>query len=253
MSPTYLKTREAFTGNGKAATQINANNTAIHHIATMYDHAGESFTSAGITGVAAGKLGDQNARNLKTDSQAIGTELAKSYVSGGQTTQDEIKNWKDLVDPTSALMTTGKIQGNLKEIVNLLEGKLDATQTQWDTGMPQGAVTPRFAKQGGIISDESRQILDNINQGRKAFFGLPVPDGSKTQAQISQERGSLGTQATQVPQAAQTPQAAPQAQAPQVTPSSHTFSPSGWAKANPKGDVAAATAQAKASGYQVGQ
>jgi hypothetical protein len=188
-SPVYLKTRESFTGQGKNAQQVNAGNTTIHHLGRMYDHASQSLTSAGLTGKVTGFLGDQNARNLNTDKTAVGTESAKMYVNGGQTTEGEIHQWQGLIDPTSAGMTTGKIQGNIKEILGLIQGKQSALQSTWESGMPKGAKMPPFQHNGGILSDESLKIIDNIRSGQRPFNGITedgTPDGKPIQQSKSQ-------------------------------------------------------------------
>ncbi len=166
------------------ARQVNAGNTTIHHLARMYDHAGEPNTSAGLTGAITGFLGDQNVRNMNIDKTAVGTESAKMYVNGGQTTEGEIHQWQGLVDPTSTGMTTGKIQGNIKEILGLIQGKTNALQTVWESGMPEGAKVPKFQHNGGILSDESLKIIDNIRSGQRPFTGITedgTPDGKPIQ------------------------------------------------------------------------
>jgi hypothetical protein len=142
----YQKMRNDFTS-GKTSVGINSYNTAISHLGTMYDHV-SGTNSLQINN----PLSDVH-RQLQLDNQLVSTELAKA-VSNGQMTEGE----KNQIMGSISGMTVGSYQTRIKEAVQLMNGKLEAYQQQWQNGMPTGVVTPVK-----IVSDQAQQTMNRIS------------------------------------------------------------------------------------------
>lgn len=141
----YFKTRQDFTS-GKTSVGINSYNTAIAHLGTMWDHV------SGTNSLQLNNPFSDVHRQLEVDKQLVSTELAKA-VSNGQMTEGE-KN--DLLTSISGA-TVNSYQTKINEAVDLLDGKLEAYQQQWNNGAPPGAVS-----QVRILSPQSEQTIARI-------------------------------------------------------------------------------------------
>jgi hypothetical protein len=142
----YFKMRQDFTS-GKTAVGKNSYNTAIAHLGTMWDHVSNT-NSLQLNN----PMSDVH-RQLNDDLQLVSTELAKA-VSNGQMTEGEKK---DILGALKSYTVHG-YQTNIKEMTQLLHGKLEAYQEQWSSGAPPGAVT-----QVPIISKKAEDTLARIN------------------------------------------------------------------------------------------
>lgn len=149
--PAYQKMRTAFTS-GKEAQGINSFNTVANHLARMYDHTKATATLPGVSGVARA-FGDETAAALNSDRQAVATELSKAY-AGGQISEGEVNEWNKKLK----VWSPAELRNNIKEISSLLQGKLDAYQNQWETGMPVGVVSPIH-----IVSPAAQSAFDHIH------------------------------------------------------------------------------------------
>lgn len=144
--PAYMKTRAAFTS-GAESKGINAFNTAIAHLGEVYDHA-DSAVGAG----AKSFFGNKDAAALNTARTAVAEELAKAY-AGGQASLEQVKSMKELLDTQSP----AKLKNNVKEVVQLLKGKLESYNDQWENAKPSASI-PNFK----VLSDKSASVLDKI-------------------------------------------------------------------------------------------
>jgi len=170
----YFKTRQDFTS-GKTSTAINSYNTAIAHLGTMYDH---------VSGTNSLQLNNPAAdvhRQLDLDKQLVSTELAKA-VSNGQMTEGE----KNQILSSVSGYTVGSYQSRIKEAVQLLNGKLESYQQQWNNGAPPGAVS-----KVRILSPQSEATIARIN-------GQAAPNQQGQTAPNQQGQGSQGSQFSHV-------------------------------------------------------
>jgi hypothetical protein len=149
--PAYVELRKAFTS-GKEAVGINAFNTVAGHLSLMYDHAKATATLPGVSGVSR-FFGNEAAAALNSDRQAVSTELAKAY-AGGQLSEGEINQWNKRLNVWSPV----ELRNNIKEVTNLLQGKLDGYKNQWASGMPTGVATPI-----PLVSSAAQTAFDHIH------------------------------------------------------------------------------------------
>jgi hypothetical protein len=134
-APAYAATRKAFTS-GKPADGINAINTAMMHMQTMYDNA-SWLASTPIVGAAERFFGNQKAMDLKDAKTALVGELGRAYQAGSITEKDK-DEWSSRINAWSPQET----RGNAKAFIKLLSGKLEGLQNQWNSGSPPAAVAP---------------------------------------------------------------------------------------------------------------
>lgn len=134
----YGKLRSDFTS-GKEATGINQSNTALHHINLM-QRALDRGATLGYTGGLEQFLGANDAgRSLANEAKALSEELSKFY-TGGVAAQGDTKDWQDRLNPNTLGMTNSKLRKNIKDFTQLLGGKLEAFQDQWDDGVPSARI-----------------------------------------------------------------------------------------------------------------
>jgi hypothetical protein len=142
----YFKMRQDFTS-GKTSVGLNSYNTAISHLGTMWDHVSNT-NSIQLNN----PMSDVH-RQLNNDLQLVSTELTKA-VSNGQMTEGEKK---DILGALKSYTVHG-YQTNIKEAAQLLHGKQESYQEQWNNGAPPGAVS-----QVPIISKKAEDTLARIN------------------------------------------------------------------------------------------
>lgn len=179
-APEYAATRKAFTS-GKTADAINALNTAMGHMLTMYQNASLGGSLPVIGGVERA-AGNQPAINLANAKTALVDELGKAYKAGALTDQD-VKSWKARIDAWSP----AEIKGNAVSFVQLLDSKLSSYEQQWKNGSPPGAVAPIQ-----ILSPEARNAYQLIT-GRKPLTGSGLTN-IQVNPQTHQQIGWDGSQ-----------------------------------------------------------
>lgn len=168
-APEYAKTRQVFTS-GKTADAINALNTAMGHMLTMYQNAtlGGSLPVIGAVERAAGS---QSAITLANAKAALIDELGKAY-KGGALTDADTRTWKGRISAWSP----AEIKGNARSFVQLLDSKLSSYEQQWRNGSPPGAVAPIQ-----ILSPEAKSAYETIT-GREPITGSVSSQPSQTAA-----------------------------------------------------------------------
>ena len=162
-STAYAATRKDFTS-GKTSVGINAFNTALAHASRMVDHISAAGTIPGVNNIARA-LGNEKAAALNIDRTAVATEMAKAY-KGGQITEGEKNEWESKLNVASPT----ELRNNLKEFGELLQGKLEAYQTQWENGLPKGVVAPVK-----IISTTGQAAYDHITGKKQAGQSAQLP------------------------------------------------------------------------------
>lgn len=152
----YAKARANFT-TGREATAINAANTAMHHMINMWGNL-EAGATAGTTGQFEQFLGFNEAgRRLSDAAKAVASELGRLY-TGGVIGEKDQAEWADKLDPRGFGNTANKLRTNIKAFMELLGGKLQSLQSQWDDAVPSNNI--HFQK--GIISKENLDKLQEI-------------------------------------------------------------------------------------------
>lgn len=172
-SESYFKMRKEF-DSGKISAGINSFNTVLTHLSRMYDHVSPMGTLPIVSGVARA-FGNKDAAALNVDRAAVSTELAKAYANG-QISEGEVKDWERRLDVSSPT----ELLNNLVEVANLLNGKLDAYESQWDEGVPSSFIPPR-----PIISTVAKAAYEHVTGQNQS------PDTSNTtpQTQPQQTQG----------------------------------------------------------------
>lgn len=147
--PTYAATRKAFTS-GKEGIGINSFNTALHHLDSLESHIPDN-TSVPLANWAInlGRKGAGSAalKPFEADALAVSNEVEKAY-KGGAITKDEYQHMHDLISENDSPKA---LKSSIGEFRNLLNGKLQSYQEQWESAMPKGAVSPlqTLRKSGG--------------------------------------------------------------------------------------------------------
>lgn len=155
------KTRENFT-NGKGADTVNALNTAIQHLSRLnnsIDGLG-NYSGLSVLNMTANQLknwakehsGDTAALNkFKDDVQAVSSEAVKAWRGSGGSEKD-IQDWKASMN---AADSPEGLKSSMKEIADLLEGKIVSQQNQLDQALgPYSDVK--------ALRPESQATLDQI-------------------------------------------------------------------------------------------
>lgn len=166
----YAEMRKKFT-TGKEAAAINSANTAMHHIENMWEHL-EAGATAGWTGSIEQFFGgNEVGRRLSADSKAVASELGRLY-TGGVIGEHDQQEWAEKLDPKGLGMTAEKLRTNVKEFLELLGGKLQSLQAQWDDGVPNPLI--KYGK--GIITKNNFDRYQQIT-GKE----LEIHDTQRTQ------------------------------------------------------------------------
>lgn len=140
--PTYAATRKAFTS-GSTGTGINAFHTALNHLDRLEqnipDNTGVALLNAADSALStSGSARSQQMAKFDDDATAVSGEVAKAY-KGGAITEGERDHMLNLLNRNDAPET---MKAHIAEFRELLQGKLDSYQRQWESGMPPGAVSP---------------------------------------------------------------------------------------------------------------
>lgn len=147
--------RKDFTS-GKAAANIRSLNTAVSHLDSLKKAGDEldngplqlwnRIANAGLTAV-----GDPRVTRFENAATAVEGELATVF-KGTAGTDQEIKQWRQNI---SAIQSPEQIDGGVKQVVELLGGRLQALRDQYEKGIGEvGGFT--------ILSPKSREILSKI-------------------------------------------------------------------------------------------
>jgi hypothetical protein len=160
-APAYAKLRANFSS-GKEAAGINAANTSIHHLNLMSQNLDQA--TAGLTGSVEQFFGGNAAgRKVAADAAAVAGELGKLY-QGGVVGEAEAKKWQEKLDPNSVGMTINKLRENVQEFTELLGGKLEAFQEQWDDGVPSKLIpAPKAIASPESIAAYKRMTGKDLN------------------------------------------------------------------------------------------
>lgn len=150
-----LKLRNDFVS-GKSGQNIRSLNTAVGHLGELAKAASNlqngplqlwnKISNYGLT-----QTGDSRVTRFLAAATAVEGELANVFKNTGATDQ-EIKAWRENL---SSSQSPEQLQGNIKEVVGLLGGRLGALQSQYEAGMGK----PKDFK---MLSDKSRKILAGI-------------------------------------------------------------------------------------------
>lgn len=151
---------------GKEATNIRGLNTAISHLETMADKAKalnnsslpiwNSIINSGISAV-----GDPRVVGLNTTATAVESELASVFKGMGATDQ-EIKAWRANFNSSQS---PAQIKESIGTAIELLGGRLQALNSQYETGMGR-------PKDFHFLSDKSRAILKKLGANVDAIDGV---------------------------------------------------------------------------------
>lgn len=166
----YAEMRKKFT-TGKEAGALNSANTAMHHLENMWDNL-EAGATAGWTGSTEQFFGgNESGRRLSDAAKAVASELGRLY-TGGVIGEHDQQEWAEKLDPRGFGMTADKLRTNIKEFLELLGGKLQSLQAQWDDGVPNPLIN--YGK--GIITKDNFDRYQQIT-GKE----LEIHDTQRTQ------------------------------------------------------------------------
>ena len=150
-----LKLKNDFVS-GKAAVNIRSLNTAVGHLDTLKQKA-EALNNGGIplwnkiANVGLSETGDKRVTEFNNAATAVESELAAVFKGMGATDQ-EIKQWRANLD---ASQSPEQLKGAIDTAVELMGSRLDALQSQYETGMGK-------QKDFKFLNDKSQKILKDM-------------------------------------------------------------------------------------------
>jgi hypothetical protein len=146
---TQVATRKDFTA-GKTNNNIRAINTAVHHLESL-QKAGDALENSDlqlwnkIANYTLEQTGDPRVTRFKVAADAVAGEMAAVFKAASGTDQ-EIKAWREQL---KAAQGPEQIRTAIDTMTELMAGRLDAIQQQWDTNMGVGK---DFGDAGKIIA-----------------------------------------------------------------------------------------------------
>ena len=179
---------------GNLGITINSANTLISHLDSLkksFDTLGNTSypwynTVANKAAVNMGNAEKQKAMTaVQTQISAVASEMGKVYKgTGASPTEKEIEEWRNSFN---ADMSPTQFKSAVDAGVELMVGKLDAVQNQYEQGMGE----PRDFR---ILSDQSLNLLKNIAPDVYSEYGLDQygSPGQQTQQQ-NQNTGNIVT------------------------------------------------------------
>jgi hypothetical protein len=149
--------------NGKASVTRNALNTALGHLADFKMNAdvidsGTLKKLNSVKNILSTETGDPNVLRLRTDINALATEVATAY-KGGQPTEAEIRNWEETI---AADFSKAQFKGVTDELTRLLSSKITASRYQFKSTMG-------YEYGQTIIDPEKKSALLNVGVSPDVF------------------------------------------------------------------------------------
>lgn len=141
--PTYQSMRKFMTS-GPGGVGLNFIGTARNHLdeleSTIPDNVNVPLVGSAINWVknAATRATSPQLKAFESARDAVSSEVAKAY-AGKAITQNEHDNMLSLINESDS---PDALRGSIGEFRRLLNGKLSSYQTQWESGMPRGVVSP---------------------------------------------------------------------------------------------------------------
>lgn len=137
--PVKQKIREDFTS-GKSSQNIRSLNTAVSHLAALADAGGAldntNFTPYNqIKNTISQTTGKPQVTRFNDSLNAVAGEMATVF-KGTSGTDEEIKSWKDQM---GSAQSPAQIQAGINQMIELMSGRLQALESQYQTGMGKPA------------------------------------------------------------------------------------------------------------------
>jgi hypothetical protein len=154
---------------GKMATNIQAMNTALSHMADLYktgmDLNNFSFGPANtVTNFVQGQLGDPRITRFETARKAVGDELAKVFRQTGMS-QTEIEAWKNILSSSNS---PAQMKAAIEQATSLLEGRLQAVGEQFSRGM--GKTTDPVS----FLDVKAKKVFERLKAGEDPNDAAPA-------------------------------------------------------------------------------
>lgn len=151
------KTRQGFTS-GKSSQTINALNTVTQHLdklSTAVDGLNNTWSPAynSVANFLSRQSGNDIVTTFETSKKAVVDELTRVWRQTGGTEAD-IKSWSDVL---GAANSPKQLKSAIAEMAGLIEGKLGASESQYQQGMGTSAVS--------VITPDARKTLDKLKAG----------------------------------------------------------------------------------------
>jgi len=141
--PAYQKMRNYMTS-GAGGVGLNFIGTARNHLAelesTIPDNVTVPLIGSAINWAknTATRATSPQLKAFESARSAVSDEVAKAY-KGGALSEGEHNQMMSLINESDS---PGALRGSIGEFRRLLNGKLSSYQTQWNSGMPRGTVSP---------------------------------------------------------------------------------------------------------------
>lgn len=155
------KTQSAF-ASGKEAQNITSINTAIGHLGSLYDSAGQlgntSFRGYNSFGNWLSKqTGKDTVKPFELAHAAVAEELGRAF-KGGIATQGEVATWEKAINDADSPQ---QLRTSIKTITELLASRIHALEDQYESSMGKGP-------DKSFVREKSQQVLDRIGGGASA-------------------------------------------------------------------------------------
>jgi hypothetical protein len=170
--PNYSQARAAvqkdFTS-GPTAKNITSANTVIAHIGTLNDMIDAlDNKDLRVVNMAINRLktetGNPNVNNFDTAKQAVGNELMRVFRQVNAS-ESETRDWEKHFQSSSS---PAQLRGAVKVGVELLKGRLDAIDDQWNRAMNTDKGFPN------LVSPKSQAVLKRIGLSVGREGGIPA-------------------------------------------------------------------------------
>lgn len=166
--PSRLKLLNDFKS-GKAAANVRSLNTLIGHLNSLRQSA-VKLGNAGFTpgntlaNWIATKLDDPRVTNFEKAANAVEGEAATLF-KGTSGTDQEIKQWRATINSSQG---PRQLKEGVDKMLELMFSRLDALQSQYETGMGKPA-------DFRLLNDKSRKILQGMGIDTSTLEAQPVP------------------------------------------------------------------------------
>ncbi|MBM7323847.1 hypothetical protein JS562_12075 [Agrobacterium sp. S2] len=140
---------------GNYAMTLNSSNLVIGHLNTLLE-AGEALNNSrfprynAVTNTYLKETGDGRIKSFKAAADALASELAKVFKGSGASSEKEISEWRENLDPN---MSPEQLQASAKTVMDLLASRIETVRTQYQAAMGHPA---DFT----FLTPEARKILE---------------------------------------------------------------------------------------------
>lgn len=185
---TRVATRKDFTS-GKAAANVTAMNTALGHLGSLADAAGQLDNRSfplwnSVANMAETATGDPRVKNFTLARNAVANELMKVFRGTGGSVS-EIEEWQHNIDSSDS---PDQLRATITKATELLRSRLEAMNDQYTRGMGKSGDPLE------LLSPHAQEIYNRITTSTN-----PLDGDHKAAATVAPDGGNGGGPAAPPP------------------------------------------------------